>query len=441
MNTSTGVAPAPEPDPPNVSAIFGGLRNVEAEEAVLGAMLQDREAIKQVMEIVQPEDFSSVGREVLYRQLVRLYRSGGPIDLPIVGDELTQAGELDRVGGALELARLVERVPSAANIVSHANIVRDRSLRRRVIESSVLASEHARDMTRPIEATRAELRRAGERSAGAMKVKTRRAADVQARDVRWLWERRIPRATSTLLVGVPKVGKSLLTADIVARATHGSAWPDGTPNSAGPVSVLFLNVEDPVAEVQRPRLEAAGADLEKVHFVEGVTRAGADGALLLDGNGHLEALEEEIRKHGDVALVVLDPISAFFGHTNTWRDTDLRRVLSELAQVAERTDVAILAVGHFNKRSLKDGSLAIHRISGSGAFTAAARSILYVGRRAGEERSILASIGGNLSAPGPALAFSIVERVLQDRVGSDAARDRRRGASAAACCAAWASGP
>src|SRR5579862_7743263 len=88
-------------------------------------------------------------------------------------------------------------------------------------------------------------------------------ADVDARDVAWLWPGRVARGKLTLLCGDPGVGKSMLALDLAARVTNGAAWPDGAvPCPAG--SALLLCGEDDLADGVLPRLFAAAAALNKV---------------------------------------------------------------------------------------------------------------------------------------------------------------------------------
>ncbi len=123
----------------------------EAEEAVLGALLQDREAVSEVAQFLKSEDFYVLGHQILFQTLVDLFEGGSGIDLTLVGEALLKSGHLDRIGGPLELARLVERVPSSANVAYHAGIVRERALRRGLIEAARRILEDARVAGRSIE--------------------------------------------------------------------------------------------------------------------------------------------------------------------------------------------------------------------------------------------------------------------------------------------------
>src|SRR5207249_2537482 len=101
-------------------------------------------------------------------------------------------------------------------------------------------------------------------------------SDIAPKPLRWLWPGRIPLAKLTLLVGDPGLGKSLLTADAASRVTRGEAFPDGALCESG--SVIFLSAEDDPADTIRPRLDAAGADVSRVHVLEAVRVQLSDGS-------------------------------------------------------------------------------------------------------------------------------------------------------------------
>ncbi|EQD41768.1 hypothetical protein B1B_14385, partial [mine drainage metagenome] len=93
--------------------------------------------------------------------------------------------------------------------------------------------------------------------------------------VAWLWPARIPLGKLTLIAGDPGLGKSMLTAYIAAAISTGRTWADGTHAPAG--DVLIVNLEDGQADTTRPRLDAAGADVTRVHAGDLVRQP--DGAL------------------------------------------------------------------------------------------------------------------------------------------------------------------
>jgi replicative DNA helicase len=117
-------------------------QNLEAEQGVLGSILLDNEVIHDVVSKLKAEDFYRDTHQTLYRAIRDLYDLGKPIDGLTLSAELTQRGEFEGIGGHETLSEIVESVPHAANARYYADIVRQKSISRRLIES---ANEILRD--------------------------------------------------------------------------------------------------------------------------------------------------------------------------------------------------------------------------------------------------------------------------------------------------------
>ncbi len=115
--------------------------NMEAEQAILGGILINNEAMNQVMDILSPEDFYRESNTALFEGMADLYHHGQAIDLITLSQWLTSKGLLEKAGGADYLGSLVEAVSTSAGIVYHANIVKDLSVRRRLISQCASISE------------------------------------------------------------------------------------------------------------------------------------------------------------------------------------------------------------------------------------------------------------------------------------------------------------
>ena len=102
----------------------------ELEEAVLGALMLDREAIMVIMDILQPESFYSDAHQNIYRAIIGLFNSNEPIDMLTVTETMRKAKTLDSVGGPYYLVELSNRVASAANIEYHARIIQEKHIQR-----------------------------------------------------------------------------------------------------------------------------------------------------------------------------------------------------------------------------------------------------------------------------------------------------------------------
>jgi putative DNA primase/helicase len=229
--------------------------------------------------------------------------------------------------------------------------------------------------------------------------------DIAPKPLCWLWAGRIPLGKLTLLIGDPGLGKSLLTADVASRVSRGTSFPDGAACEVG--SVIFLSAEDDAADTIRPRLDAAVADVSRVHILEAVRVQLTDGSLT-EKPFNLETdsavLEGALREHPDVRLIVIDPISAYLGGVDSHSNAEVRGILAPLVALAARFGVAVLCVTHLRKSA----GAAIYRAISSIAFAAAARAVWAVASDPEDgDRRLLLTVKQNLSASAAGLAFRI----------------------------------
>ncbi|WP_459643250.1 replicative DNA helicase [Kineococcus sp. NUM-3379] len=110
-------------------------QDIAAEQGVLGGMLLSKDAIADVVEVLKGPDFYRPAHELVYEAILDLYSRGEPADPVTVSAELTNRGELTRVGGAPYLHDLISTVPTAANAGYYARIVRERAVLRRLVEA------------------------------------------------------------------------------------------------------------------------------------------------------------------------------------------------------------------------------------------------------------------------------------------------------------------
>jgi len=202
-----------------------------------------------------------------------------------------------------------------------------------------------------------------------------RADEVKQESIRWLWPNRFAIGKLNGLAGMPDQGKSQVTLSIAATVTRGAAWPDG--GKADPGEVAILSAEDDEADTVAPRLEAAGADMSKVYLVRMLVRA-KGGQRMFNVADDLNQLSSLIKKHPGIRLIIIDPITAYLGSSKTidsFRNTDIRGVLSPLGDWAAKHGVAIIFLTHFSKGGKGP---AIMRVLDSIAFVALSRAFWLV---------------------------------------------------------------
>lgn len=205
------------------------------------------------------------------------------------------------------------------------------------------------------------------------------ARSFDSEQVKWLagYEGLIPLGMVTMLAGLPGLGKSMLMCLIAANESqHGR-------------TVCIAAAEDSIEHVLIPRLVAAGADLDLIHFLA-YTDSRGEGPILLPDHGNL--LHDAVVALKPSILFV-DPIGSFMGRAvDSWKATDVRAALGPFKSIAEAAGCAVLLVAHLNKGT----GAYLDRVSDSAAFGQLVRSGLLFGRNptdpdgeAGEQRTLV----------------------------------------------------
>ena len=231
---------------------------------------------------------------------------------------------------------------------------------------------------------------------------------VELEPVRWLWPGFLPAGMLTILGGAPGCGKTTIALSLAAVVTRGAAWPDGSRcTDAG--DVLIWSGEDGHA-VTAARLVAAGADMRRVHFIDGIT--GSEGESF-DPGRDMQLLERTAEALPGVRLLILDPIvSAVAGDSH--KGAEVRRSLQPVVTLGQRLGCAVLGITHFSKGT--SGRDPVERVTGSIAFAALARVVLVAAKVKaepgddGESRRVLMRAKSNIGPDDGGFAYAL-ERV------------------------------
>lgn len=209
----------------------------------------------------------------------------------------------------------------------------------------------------------------------------KRGSEVETTRIEWLWDGFLARGKPHLIVGAPGTGKTTIGISIVACVTAGHALPDGAMPMTG--HVIIWSGEDDPSDTLAPRLRAAGANMDRVHFVDRVDDGGVNRPFdpVVDLDALLVAarkLSEETQDDGGVVLMMVDPIvSAVSGDSH--KNAETRRALQPLLNVAVEINVALFGISHFSKGT--QGRDPIDRVGGSVAFGAVPRVVMVVAKQ------------------------------------------------------------
>lgn len=229
----------------------------------------------------------------------------------------------------------------------------------------------------------------------ARRLRMNTALSIEPENITWLWKDTLPIGKLTLFVGQPKKGKSFATVDIAARASKGMDWADGQKGNGVPIRTILVSNEDAANDTIVPRLLAAGADLSKVEIVSGAS-CGSEDNLVFSLPEDVPSLETALDELPDTKLIIIDPVMNHLGKIDALKDQDMRRALSPLAALAERRQVAIIVVTHFNKST---GGNILDKINGAVAMIGVCRmGWAFVDDENDPKQRLMAMAGTNIAS-------------------------------------------
>ncbi len=221
-----------------------------------------------------------------------------------------------------------------------------------------------------------------------------RMSEVVSTNVEWLWKPYIPFGKVSILQGNPGEGKTYFAMQLAAACTGRKPLPG--MEVIEPFNMIYQTAEDGLGDTIRPRLEEAGADLERILVIDD-----GDKPLTLTD----ERLEKAIRENS-ARLVIIDPIQAFLGaDVDMNRANEVRPVFRKLGDIAQDNRAAILLIGHLNKAN---GMSSLQRGLGSTDIIAAVRSALFIGKLKDDPTiRVLTHEKSSLAPAGDSIAFTL----------------------------------
>lgn len=393
-----------------------------AERWLAGALLISRQndiiAADHLGELETVDVFDERMQSVI-RTALDLRDAGQTVDAVSVADELARTGHISPAWPTVnecvgELLQLMDETPEVWHVAEWSQRIQAAAAKRRAV---ITAKNLLADLNNPTADAEdiaaaaqhvAELALKGKHKRPRPEILLMNVADVEPKDVSWLWPNRIPAGKLTLLCGDPGLGKSHLTMDIAARVSNGWRWPDD-PTTSSPGKVIIFSAEDDIADTIRPRLDRAGADVSQVFCLESVKsvdpKTGQPRHAAFSLAEHVPLLADAVKRLGDVRLIIIDSISSYTGKTDSHVNAEVRTMLAPLVDLAEAHGFAILAVTHLSKGA---GGKAVYRATGSLAFAAAARAVWMLAKDLDDpQRRLLLPVKCNIAPELSGLGFCI----------------------------------
>ena len=382
--------PLPERVPP---------QNIEAEQSVLGAMLIKKEAITQAQELLRPDDFYREAHRIVFETMLELAGDNEAVDLVTLTEALRKKEMLEKVGGISFITALANYVPTAANIVYHAQIVKEKSELRHLIDAATEIASAAYEATDDVkdimdDAEKKILAVAADQTGGAFEPIRNIVIDTVGR-VETLYEnqggltgistgfRDLDRDTSglqksdlILVAARPSMGKTAFTLNIATYAAmHGHTVAFFSLEMSKEQLVQRMLCSEGGIDSQRLRTgQLEDADWDRlINTADRVSKA----SIYIDDTAGINVMDlrskaRRLKAEHGLDLIVIDYLQLMQGRARSSSDNrqqEISEISRSLKALARELDVPVVALSQLSRsvesRTVKKPMLSDLRESGS----------------------------------------------------------------------------
>ncbi len=371
---------------PQLAAIKLPPHSLEAEQSVLGGILLENWAWDRVADLLNEQDFYAAAHRAIWRQISRLIDEGKPADVITVAEALASHNQLEEVGGLAYLSDLANNTPSAANIRRYAEIVRERSVLRKLAEVGVRISESAyhpagrsaAQILDEAEASVFEIREAGARGGqGFLELKPLLIEAVNRIDE--LYNRDNPSDVTgvptgftdldaktsglqpgdlIIVAGRPSMGKTAFSLNIAENVALEAKLPVAVFSMEMAASQLVMRMLGSVGRLDQHKLRTGRIGDEEWHKLTYAIGVLDEAPIYIDESPGLTAMEVRARarrlarqcKDGRLGLIVLDYLQLMSGTgSGENRATELSEISRSLKGLAKELHVPVIALSQLNR--------------------------------------------------------------------------------------------
>ena len=365
--------------PRDISESLGKLppQALDLEEAVLGALMLEKNALNAVVEFLKPEHFYLENHKEIYNAIIDLFKASDPVDMRTVVNQLRKLGKIELVGGAYYIAELTSKVSSAANIEYHARVIMEMAIKRELIQVASEIHHNAYEDTTDV----FELLDKTEQSIFEISDSNLRKNYDNMRNLmsRAIHELQILKEHKDGLTGVPSGFTSLdrMTSGwqksdlviIAARPGMGktafvvSALRNASVDFKIPVAIFSLEMASiqlvnrmisAEAELEGEKIKRGQlADHEWTQFVHKTNKL-ATAPIFIDDTPALSVLElrakcRRLKAEHNVQLVVVDYLQLMRGDQGGNREQEIASISRALKGIAKELNVPVLALSQLSR--------------------------------------------------------------------------------------------
>jgi replicative DNA helicase len=353
-------------------------QNIEAEEAIISAILIDNDALLEVIETLAPGDFYRTAHQKIYAAIIDLFDKAEPVDLVTLANKLKEKGQLEEVGGASYLARLVDAVPLAVNALHYAKIVHDKASLRRLIEKSNAIVKrcfeergNADDVIDFAEAAIFEISEKKSRQSFFPLSK------IILSNIETLEEKQGNRSLVTgvptgfnhldnltsglqssdliILAARPSMGKTALALNIARNAAVDAGVPVAIFSLEMSKEQLSLRMLCSEARIDSSRLKGGFFSMEDWHRLTDAAGILSEAPIYIDDSPSLSAMEirakaRRLKMDKNIGLIIIDYLQLMQGRAGAERrDLEISEISRALKSLAKELELPVMALSQLNR--------------------------------------------------------------------------------------------
>ncbi|RJX17491.1 MAG: replicative DNA helicase [Desulfobulbus sp.] len=386
-------------------------QNLEAEQAVLGTILLQDNSLVKIIELLEPEDFYREAHKTIFRAMLQLFENREPYDLISLTNLLRDQNKLDLVGGPAYLASLTDVIPFSGTLIHHANIIRQKSILRRLIQTSndvaTRCYQEQDDIDRLVdEAEQTIFEIASTKKTQGFQPMSKIVPRAFAR-VELLFERKehiTGQATGfneldhmtagfqpsdlVILAARPSMGKTALAMNFVQHAAVVDKKPVAVFSLEMSMDQLALRMLCSLGKIDSQRIRTGRLKPRDWENLNRATGYLSDAPIFIDDSPGLSVLEmrakaRRLKSEHDLGLVVIDYLQLMRGRGNIEnRAQEISEISRSLKAMAKELDVPVIALSQLNRslESRPDKRPKLSDLRESGAIEQDADVIIFIYR-------------------------------------------------------------
>ncbi len=405
--------------PPDVFADRRPPWSEDAERAVLAAMLLSGDAIVTALELVTEDMFYREGHRRLFRSMQAIHNAGGVVDPLTLSNELEQRGDLPAAGGKEYLGGLLDEIPTAANVEHHCRIVRDKALRRRLIETATSLVREGHESPADI----AELLDLAEHK--ILELNDQRGSEgfIRIKSLLWSAMERIEvlRTAGGNITGVPSgfmdldkmtlgfqpsdlvivaarpsMGKTAFVLNVAQYAAIEGNVPTAIFSLEMSTQSLLLRMLASEGYVDAQRLRSGQLTAQDASNLAKAAALLGQAPIWIDDTPGLSVLEvrsraRRLKSQADIKLIIVDYLQLLSGPPNSEsRQQEVSAISRSLKALAKELEVPVLALSQLSRASEQRGGEnrrpQLSDLRDSGAIEQDADVVLFIYRPEMNER-------------------------------------------------------